>query len=153
MEKRKMIVGENIFIALLLLFSALTLYFAIQILKKEVSFSSPGFFPVFVSSIMFITGIMIWREMKHLSPNHSDNRIRETLNAMVNKRVVVTIIVVLLYASLLEWIGFELATLLFLFSIMLFFKAGNWKKVLFVSGVTVGLVVVVFSTIFNVILP
>jgi hypothetical protein len=102
---------------------------------------------------MIITGRMIWREIKHLSPNHSNNRIRETLNALMNKRIVVTIIMVLVYAFLLELIGFELATLLFLFGIMLFFKAGNWKKVLIVSGVTVGLVVIVFSTIFNVILP
>ncbi|MBG0765357.1 MAG: hypothetical protein H0S78_10885 [Tissierellales bacterium] len=44
MEKRKMINGEKGFVYILFGFSLVTLYFAIQIFKKEVSFSSPGFF-------------------------------------------------------------------------------------------------------------
>ena len=153
MEKRKMINGEKGFVYLLLGFSILTLYFAVQIFKKEVAFSSPGFFPVFVSSIMIITAVLIWREMKKLSPNKSNNKIKETMNSMLNKRVVISIILILIYAFFLGIVGFEISTLLFLFSIMMFFKAGNWIKVLIISVATLGVILVIFSTIFNVILP
>lgn len=153
MEKRKMINGEKGFVYILIGFSILALYFAIQILKKEVAFSSPGFFPVFVSSIMILNALLIWREMKKLSPNNSKNKIKETMNSMLNKRIVVTIILIFVYALLMSLVGFEISTLLFLFSIMMFLKAGNWPKVLIISSVTLGVIIVIFSTIFNVILP
>ncbi|HCX03774.1 MAG TPA: hypothetical protein DHM42_04745 [Clostridiales bacterium] len=153
MEKRKMINGEKGFVYILFGFSLVTLYFAIQIFKKEVSFSSPGFFPVFVSSIMIITSILIWREMKKLSPSKSKNKVKETINSMLNRRIVVSIILIFIYAFLLGIVGFEISTLLFLFSIMMFLKAGKWFKVLIISSVTLGVIIVIFSTIFNVILP
>jgi hypothetical protein len=72
---------------------------------------------------------------------------------MLNKRIVVTIILIFVYALLMSLVGFEISTLLFLFSIMMFLKAGKWPKVLIISSVTLGVIIVIFSTIFNVILP
>jgi ABC-type multidrug transport system permease subunit len=91
--------------------------------------------------------------MKKLSPSKSKNKVKETINSMLNRRIVVSIILIFIYAFLLGIVGFEISTLLFLFSIMMFLKAGKWFKVLIISSVTLGVIIVIFSTIFNVILP
>lgn len=153
MNNRKSLPGELGFSIIFVAFSIFIVISAFQISGTEITLSSPGAFPVFVSIIMLIMSILVWREVKGFSPKGVSDKFKQAINMLFKRDVSGMMILVIIYAIALSLVGFKITTLLFLWASMMFLKAGSWKKNLIISFLTVVVIIVLFSFVFKVILP
>lgn len=153
MDNRKSLSGELGFSIIFIAFSIFIVISAFQISGKEITLSSPGAFPVFVSTVMLIMAILVWREVKKFSPKNVEFPFRKAITMLFTRDVTGMIVLVLIYAFVLSAVGFKISTLVFLWVSMLFLKAGSWKKTLIISFFTVISILLIFSFVFKVILP
>lgn len=154
MEK-KLKPGEKGLSIILILFSIFTLIESYKISGNKLTASSSGAFPMFISVMLFIFSIWIYFEKTNVSDKEISitERMKETRDLILTKDISVFIIMLIIYAILLEWIGFETSTLLFLWAGISFLYKNNIIKNLGISILTVGIIVIIFNTIFKVILP
>jgi hypothetical protein len=78
---------------------------------------------------------------------------REGLAYVFSPEVAILLVAVGAYALLVEWLHFKITTLLFLWGCMFFFDRKRPLHKLLVSAGTLVVLVVIFSTVFNVLLP
>lgn len=153
MDNRKPLPGELGFSLIFVSLSIFIVISALYILKADITLSSPGAFPVFVSMIMLITSILIYKEIKKNYKDEVRASFKKTMTLLFNKDVLGMIIFILIYTLVLSIAGFKITTLLFLWGSMIFLKVGNWKKTLIISISTVVIIILIFSFVFKVILP
>jgi hypothetical protein len=153
MIKRDLIIGEKSLIFVFMVFSVVTLIASIQILLKDPTFSSPGAFPVIVSVILTGTSVAAWREIKNFSPKAATKNESNKMNAIVPKDVISILILLLVYSLILSFVGFEIATFLFLFASMTYFRRHMWKNNIIISVGSILVIIFLFSVVFKVILP
>lgn len=150
---KKTLPGE---LGISLIFVSLSIFIvisALYILKADITLSSPGAFPMFVSMIMLITSILIYKDIKDNSKERYNSSLKKTMTLLFNKDVLGMIIFILIYTIMLSIAGFKITTLFFLWGSMIFLKVGNWKKTLIISVSTVASIILIFSFVFKVILP
>lgn len=71
----------------------------------------------------------------------------------LNIELIVIMLSVIAYALLLPVLHFELATGLFVFGVIMYFRETGWLKAALISAGTVAFVVVTFSVVFKIFLP
>lgn len=90
---------------------------------------------------------------KLLAKRRPLGRLRQVAHYLFSKEVFILLGAVVCYALLLEVLHFELTTALFLWGCMFLLDRKRPIHKLIVTGCTVGSIVLVFSTVFNVMLP
>ena len=130
----------------LILLSVFAVFESIKISGSELTSTSPGAFPLFVSVLLLGFSIWIFVEGSKRKEDASKDKI-------FTKEIIFIIILLFLYSLLLESIGFEIATLGFLFFSISYLSKKNTIRNLLISLLTVGIIIFVFKTIFKVILP
>lgn len=107
----------------------------------------PGFFPMVLSGIMVLLSVLLVVNIR----KEKD----EPLNLFNRKNaiVLISIAIITAYVILLNVVGFVIATPLFLFTMMRYFKLTNWKLNACISLLTMGVLYGVFTTFLSVQLP
>lgn len=144
--------GELKMCALLLLICGALFYDSLKSegLYQGVS-SGPGSIPQLVSGLLVLMVIAL--AVTLLSKGYKDGTFGELVHYLFNKEVVVLIVAVIVYGLVVETLHFIPTTLLFLIITMYTFDP---KQLLMKVGISVGTVavlVLIFSTLFQVVLP
>lgn len=151
--------GEKGFSIALLIIGILALIESIRMYMKEPTPSSFGALPLFLSSLIVICMIkIIFFEERSNKANASKISLKELLinikNYVFPKDIVTIFIFMVVYCLLLVLgIGFEISSTLFLIISMTYLMRGQLLKNLIYTGIIMTLIFLVFSTIFQVILP
>lgn len=130
----------------LIALSIFAIYQSFRISGSELTSTSPGAFPLFISILLFVFSIWIFIEGGKKVESSSEDKI------FSNEIIIITILLVL-YGLFLELIGFEIATFVFLFISISYLSKKDILKNLLISLITVGLIIFIFKTVFKVILP
>jgi len=121
------------------------------------SYESPGLLPAFIAIVMFILSIiMIMGEVKKkLKLKRENKKLQDdiTEEPLWNKRVIVAIIIILFYIVILPYTGFLVSSIIFLFVLMLFLRAGNIFLVGLISVSVPIAIQYLFANIFKQLIP
>lgn len=142
--------GEIAFGVVLLIFSLIMLWQAYAIAGFS-SLSSAGAFPMAMASIMAVTAaISLLRSLRLPSPSGG---MQLFVKEILPPAVVVFSLLILGYSLLLQPLGFVLASFVFLLVSSWFLQAGQFKRALLLSVLSIVSVYIVFRLIFQVVLP
>jgi len=113
--------------------------------------AGPGSIPQLVAGalILMVTGLVI----SHLRKGYKEGSFGDLVHYLFDKEVVLLIITVSIYGLIIEPIGFVPATILFLVGTMFLLDRKQLVKKLLISVLTVGVLYLIFSTLFQVVLP
>lgn len=140
--------GELVFNIFLFLFSCFLFWSAYGISGFE-ALSSPGVVPMATSAMMiYSAGAVLW-EVFRKSPNTTETLIGN----IVPQSIIVTIIMVALYAVALQWLGFIPTSILFLILMIRYLSRRGWGFCVVVSVGTVALIYLIFRMVFTVLMP
>lgn len=107
---------------------------------------NPGAFPIVVFAVFGLCGLMVLVSALRGQGMQKVNSIRWV-------RALVTIIAVLAYTYAIEWIGFVLATFLFMVLLLYFYEERDWKKLLLISAGVAVVIFLLFTYAFQIPLP
>lgn len=142
--------GEIAFSAFLLFFSLFMLWQAYQISGFS-SVSSAGAFPMAMAAIMALTAaISLLRALRLPKPAGG---MKLFVKEIVPPTVVVFSLMIFAYSLLLQPLGFVLSSFVFLLVSSWFLQAGQFKRALLLSVISIVCVYIVFRLIFQVVLP
>lgn len=142
--------GEIAFGVLLLIFSLFMLWQAYGISGFS-SLSSAGAFPMAMAAIMLVTAaISLLRSLRLPSPSGG---MQLFIKEVLPPTVVAFSLLILGYSLLLQPLGFVLASFAFLLVSSWFLQAGQFKRALLLSVISIISVYIVFRLIFQVVLP
>ena len=147
--------GEIIFIVLLLAFSIFLLYHAWQISGFE-SYTSAGAYPMVTTGVMIASGLVaLFQSLKTpREPGETGESLaRQFWRVITPPLILVFTIITIGYMVLLEKLGFVVTSYLFLVISMYVLGSRNILLNLGVGALTLGVIYVVFQTIFSVTLP
>ncbi|WP_022665792.1 tripartite tricarboxylate transporter TctB family protein [Desulfospira joergensenii] len=156
MKKRpKLIPGETSFIWMLLVFSLVTLILACRISGFS-SASSPGAFPMFSSAVMLVS--VVWIGGRSLGGKKDGTQslkdeVQGAAKAVVPPVFLMYTGLVILYMFLIVPLTFLPASFGFLALAMIFLRGSSPGKSLLISGLTIGIIYLVFHYLFRVVLP
>lgn len=164
MEKRlfsnlkEMIKKEEILIGIILFFFSIFVYVeSVKLPDFGKSYECPGLLPAFIAIVMFILSIiMIMGEVKKELKLKRENKKPQddiTEEPLWNKRVIVAIIIILFYIVILPYTGFLVSSIIFLFVLMLFLRAGNIFLVGLISVSVPIAIQYLFANIFKQLIP
>lgn len=142
--------GELVFIALLLL-ASLWLFWQSVLISGFSGLSTPGVFPMLASGTMVVSLLWILRDTARRAPDGGG--IHRFLEQITPRRQVVMLGLVGLYVAVMPWLGFVLASGLFLVMTIGFL----WRRNIFItagiSAVALGVIYLIFRVAFQVVLP
>lgn len=146
-EKRP---GERMFVIVLTVFSVVALWQAYRISGFK-SLSEPGVFPMLAAGTMLVSGLFILRDTFR-SKSHTVQR-PGFFKTILQPRLIIIIALVGLYIALMPWLGFIVASGLFLFVCIQYL----WRRNILISMVltlfSLGCIHVIFRVVFQVVLP
>jgi putative tricarboxylic transport membrane protein len=144
--------GEYKVMALLFLIS---MAFFIDSIRSEGIFqgvsNGPGSIPQIVSGSLVL--IVVGLAIQYFVKGHKDGGFKDLMHYLFDKEVVILLTTITIYGSVVEIIHFIPATILFLISTMYLLERKNLIKKMIISLATVGVLVLIFSTLFQVVLP
>lgn len=145
--------GELAFVCGLVGFSAIALWQAYRISGFS-GLSQPGVFPMLAAATMLLSGIVILRDTLRIKAAGRDAQpSAPQWRQIMPVRLVVTLFMVALYLYAMPWLGFVIASGLFLFACFAYL----WRKSLLISLVlavsSLAAVYFLFRVIFEVVLP
>ncbi|CAM4303564.1 tripartite tricarboxylate transporter TctB family protein [Kerstersia similis] len=144
--------GELVFVILLLGLAAFLLWHAYDISGFE-SLASAGSFPMAAAFLMVICALhFVWRTIK-ASPAFTGSVAAEFFRKVLPPVVLWVSLAMLAYMVLMERLGFLLSSYLFLVCTMLLLGSRRLWITLLVPAVFLGVIHLVFETLFSVILP
>lgn len=147
--------GEQIFVAVLIIFSAAALWQA-YLIAGFTKWSSPGAFPMLAAATMLASGIAILRNARHQRPRQEpepEETSESTPYQALPVRVVVVALLLILYVLAMPSLGFLLDSWLFLFACIAYLWNRSLWLALLISVVSLLAIHVVFRILFQVILP
>lgn len=120
-------------------------------------YTAPGVLPGLVSGILMILGLILtigaWKNGARIKKED----FQRILPVLKKKESINTLIIIaILFVYIMVLIGnmpFWLATFIYLFGFMMIFKAGNWLKVLLISGISSLVITYCFQELINIPLP
>lgn len=148
---------EIIIATCILVFGIYVIAGSIPLLGKT-PFNSPGLTPLILGIITTVLTIFLFIVLfnlrKKIEPEkeNKDKEERE-LQGLRQKRMIITIIFILLYVALLGKIPYTILTFLFLCAFMLYFKSASLPKTILISLAITGGIFYVFGTLMRVPLP
>jgi len=147
---RKKRPGERVFAIVLTVFSVAALWQAYRISGFK-SLSEPGVFPMLAAGTMLVSGLFVLRDAFR-----SKNRSAEMSGffaTILQPRLMIVIALVGLYIALMPWLGFIVASGLFLFVCFQYL----WRRSVLISVVltlvSLGCIHIIFRIVFQVVLP
>lgn len=156
-KKRKP--GERGFAIILLIVGVLALIESIKMFMKEPTSSSFGALPLFLSSVIviFMLKIILFEDRENETDNKGSN-FKELLDSILTfifpKDIVVVLLFLIMYCLLLVFgLGFEISSTIFLIVAMTYLMRGQIFKNIIFTGLSMAFILIVFKTIFQVILP
>lgn len=156
-KKRKP--GERGFAIILLIVGVLALIESIKMFMKEPTSSSFGALPLFLSSVIviFMLKIILFEDRENETDNKGSN-FKELLDSILTfifpKDIVVVFLFLIMYCLLLVFgLGFEISSTIFLIVAMTYLMRGQIFKNIIFTGLSMAFILIVFKTIFQVILP
>ncbi|MDR1316578.1 MAG: tripartite tricarboxylate transporter TctB family protein [Spirochaetales bacterium] len=101
--------------------------------------TGPGFFPMILSGIIFLLAVLLLLNIRKESG--------ETVHLFSKKNTTVflSLLITVLYVVLISVVGFPIATLLYLFGLMMFFRIKSWKILIGVPVLTTAILYGVFT--------
>lgn len=158
MKKRKLIKGEHTHIIILSIVSVIALALSLQMFLAKPSLSASGAVPLLVSIIMTAMSVLMLLELRGCESAFSKEdslveRIKTTVLELFPPSVAVILLYVVIYAVLLQFLGFTISTFLFLAGSMLTLNRKHILKTLIISaGILIG-ILIIFQYLFQVVLP
>lgn len=151
--------GEKSFSFVILVFSIIALIESVKLFNSDPTSSSAGALPLFLSGIMliFTLKIILLEDRKTGSENESIDRKEQFICAVqyiFPKDIVVMFVFTSIYCLLLiSGFGFEISTILFLIASMTYLMGGQIVKNVIYTAILMVFILIVFQTVFKVILP
>lgn len=113
--------------------------------------NGPGSIPQIVCTIMLILvavqAAVLWRQ------GYQEGTLRDVVKHLFNKDVLILFVMVVLYGLLVETLTFVPTSIIFLIAAMYFLERTHLVKKVVISVSVVACLYVIFSTIFQVVLP
>ena len=152
---RRRLPGERVFLLLLSLASAFLLWQSYRISGFS-SITSAGVYPMLVSATMLVcTLVVLWQaahaEAEPAAPGES--RAQHFLRRLLPAEVVTFTLAIAIYMLALEWLGFVIASYLFLLGSMRVLGSRRWVLNVVVSALSLAAIYLIFQTVFAVVLP
>lgn len=142
--------GELGFAVLLVLGSLWLFWQAIEI-SGFTGLSTPGVFPMLASGVMVISALAILRDAARRGA--AGGGLSRFLAEVTPMRQVSMLGLVAAYVASMPWLGFVLASGLFLLISIGFLWRRSFLLTVLLSGVSLGAIYVVFRVVFQVVLP
>ncbi|MGI5911842.1 MAG: tripartite tricarboxylate transporter TctB family protein [Syntrophomonadaceae bacterium] len=144
--------GELYFLGFLFVFMIFVL---IEALKQEGIFEGvlggAGSLPQAISILLLI--LIILTAVDLLRKNYKEAKFKDAITSIFTMKVLGVIVLIILYAFILETLHFTLTTFLFLLACMIVLERGKYVTKLIVSVGMLVFVIVIFKYIFLIILP
>ena len=158
MEKHMQQKGEKGFLIILTLFSLVCFIASMRMFFTAPKLSGEGTVPALCSLVMLVTTILSFAELRGCPQPFEDKfplvkKVKETFAFLFPGKVGVIVLYCILYAVMLNFIGFAVSTVLFLALSMLTLNHEKKLRMLVIAGITTACVLVVFQYIFQVQLP
>lgn len=151
--QRPRLPGELTFMVLLVLGSAFLLWVSFGI-SRFASVSSPGAFPMACALAMVVSGLVIVRGTARTPPaGDGEPVLRGFVRAITPLRLVLFTVLIGLYMLGMEWLGFIVASFLFLAAAMSLLGSRRVLLNLVLSALVLAAIFIVFRTAFSVVLP
>lgn len=153
--QRSRLPGEIAFTVLLLLFSAFMLWTAYGISGFE-SLTSAGAFPMVVTAVMLITGVLNVRHTLRETPSPrqpGESLARQFVRQLTPPVLLGFTLAIVAYMLVLDWAGFLLSSYVFLALSMWLLGSRRIVLNLVVSALSLAAIHVIFQTVFSVVLP
>ncbi|MGE0349120.1 tripartite tricarboxylate transporter TctB family protein [Hydrogenophaga sp.] len=153
--KRSRLPGEIAFTVLLLLFSAFMLWTAYGISGFE-SLTSAGAFPMVVTAVMLITGVLNVVHTLRETPSSAqpgESLARRFVRQLTPPVLLGFVLAIALYMLVLDWAGFLLSSYVFLVVSMWLLGSRRIVLNLVVAALSLAAIHVIFQTVFSVVLP
>lgn len=147
--------GELVFTIVLLAGSLFMLWQAYGISKFE-SITSAGVFPMLAALTLVVTGLLVLRDTlrARLAPDPSGRSPAQRFALELTPAVVLSFtLAIAVYMGLLSRLGFIASSYLFLVAGMRLLGSRRWGLNLLVSALALGVIHLVFRTVFSVVLP
>lgn len=162
-----MINKDEIIIGFVIFFFSIFIYTeSVKLPDFAKSYESPGLLPALIAGCMFFLsiiiiggeikkGLVLMREKKNLKPQEKniENNVKIEREPLWNWRVFIAIIIILFYIGSLSYISFLVASIIFLFVLMTFLKAGNIFLIGLISVLVPIAIQYVFANIFKQLIP
>ena len=151
--------SEKGFSFIILLLALVLLLESIKMFMKDPIASSFGAMPLFLS--LSIVGLMLKIITAEGKDKESENnrlsygvKVKESFKYVFTKDIIVVFLLMLTYCVVLFMgLGFEISTTIFLFVAMSYLMGKQYMKSLLYTAVSMAFILLVFKTIFKVILP
>ena len=158
MEKRKLEKGELGFVVVLGVFSLICLIASMRIFVTAPTLNGEGTVPLITSGILVLMSAIMLMEMRGCPKGFEKGialgqKARELLQYLFPGMVGVIILYCLIYAILLNVLGFAVSTLIFLVGSMITLNRKNKVRSFVISAITLACIMVLFQYIFKVQLP
>ena len=150
--------GERGFLVILGLFSLLCFIASLKLFLAAPKLSGEGTVPALCALVMLATTVLSFAELRGCPQPFEDGlplvrKLKETFAYLFPGKVGIIVTYCILYAVMLNFIGFAVSTFLFLALSMLTLNHEKRLRMLVISGVTTLCVLIVFQHIFQVQLP
>lgn len=158
MKKRNLEKGELGFVAALGIFSLICLIASVKMFVKAPTLNGEGTMPLITALVLAAMTVTMLFEMRSCPRGFEKgvpfmNKVKELLEFLFPGMVGVIILYCLLYAVLLNFVGFSIATFAFLAGSILTLNRKKKVQPFVVSAITLACILVLFQYIFKVQLP
>lgn len=139
--------GERYFSYIILALSALFLIGSLFIVPfNELTITSPAGYAIIISALCLIVSCVIVFGKKF------ETDIDET-KKVFDPTIVVFMLLLLLYVAAIIFLHYTIATLLFIFAAVFYFRRDSVKQAVLISYISTFMILLVFKYIFSVIMP
>lgn len=151
--------GEKGFSFILLIIGILALIESIKMFVKDPTPSSYGALPLFLSIVIVVFMLKIILIEDKNTGSESDNlpfkeKVKSAISFIFTRDIIMVFLMLLGYCTMLILgLGFEISTTLFLILSMTYLMGGQILKNGIYTAISMGFILIVFKTIFQVILP
>lgn len=158
MKKRNLEKGELGFVAALGVFSLICLIASIKMFVTAPTLNGEGTVPLITASVLLLMVILMLWELRGCPGGFEKGiplvqKARQLLQYLFPGMVGVIVLYCLVYAVLLNFLGFAVSTLVFLFASMVTLNRERKMRSFVISAVTLACIIVLFQFIFKVQLP
>lgn len=144
--------GELAFICLLVLFSAAALWQAYSI-SGFTGLSQPGVFPMLAAATMLVSCCFILRDTLRTRSSRESGHRAAFWRDVLPVRLVVMLAMVGIYLYAMPWLGFVIASGLFLFACFAYLWRKSFLISLILAATSLAAVYFLFRIVFEVVLP
>ncbi len=146
--------GELTFMALLVLVSVFLLWTSYEISSFD-SLAAPGSFPMVCAFTMLVTGLInaVKTARARLNLENGETWLQQFGRKVTPVQLIAFTVLIFLYMLGMEYIGFLIASYLFLTASMYLLGSRRVVLNLFISAAVLAAIFIVFRTAFSVVLP